>query len=128
MKIEHVALQVDDPIAMAKWYRDHLGFSIVRSMDQEPYTTFIADGSGKMLIEIYRQKSQDVPDYRGKSPFLLHIAFSSQDVEADARTLVAAGASPEWKKDRTPAGDDLLMLRDPWGFAIQLVRRQEPMV
>jgi hypothetical protein len=28
----------------------------------------------------------------------------------------------------TPAGDKLAMLRDPWGLAIQFVRRAEPML
>ena len=28
----------------------------------------------------------------------------------------------------TPAGDQLAMLRDPWGFAIQLAKRNQPMI
>src|SRR6266446_4025618 len=31
MKIEHFALQVPDPVAMAQWYVNHLGFSVARS-------------------------------------------------------------------------------------------------
>ena len=29
--------------------------------------------------------------------------------------------------ETSPAGDDLAMLRDPWGFALQLVKRAKPM-
>lgn len=128
MKIEHVALQVKNPKAVAAWYRDHLGFSIVRSMDKDPFTTFVADDSGKVLVEIYHNATQPVPDYRSQSPYLLHLAFSSGDVDADGERLLSAGATLEWKKERTPAGDELLMLRDPWGFPIQLVRRSAPMI
>jgi hypothetical protein len=28
----------------------------------------------------------------------------------------------------TPAGDSLVMLRDPWGIALQLVKRAQPML
>jgi hypothetical protein len=28
----------------------------------------------------------------------------------------------------TPAGDQLAMLRDPWGVAIQLVKRAQPLM
>ena len=28
----------------------------------------------------------------------------------------------------TPGGDELVMLRDPWGIAVQLVRRAAPML
>jgi hypothetical protein len=28
----------------------------------------------------------------------------------------------------TPAGDELVMLRDPWGVALQLVKRAQPML
>ncbi|MEZ4702532.1 MAG: hypothetical protein R2834_19520 [Rhodothermales bacterium] len=38
--------------------------------------------------------------------------------------LIAAPASAQ----TTPAGDALAMLRDPWGMAIQLCSRAEPMV
>lgn len=71
MKIEHVAWQVPDPVALADWYVEHLGMR--------------------------------------------------------AR-LIAAGATPAGEIVVTPAGDELAMLRDPWGIPLQLVRRAEPMI
>jgi len=44
-----------------------------------------------------------------------------------ARSLLQAGATTEGEVTTTPFGDDLAMLRDPWGFAVQLVKRAVPM-
>ena len=30
--MEHVALNVSDPVAMAAWYKEHLGFEIAKGM------------------------------------------------------------------------------------------------
>ena len=30
MRVEHVAFNVEDPLAMARWYVDHLGFQVKR--------------------------------------------------------------------------------------------------
>ena len=30
MRIEHVAFNVPDPLAMARWYVEHLGFEVKR--------------------------------------------------------------------------------------------------
>ena len=42
--------------------------------------------------------------------------------------MIAAGATPAGEVTTSPVGDQLAMLRDPWGLAIQLVKRSRPMV
>jgi predicted enzyme related to lactoylglutathione lyase len=69
-----------------------------------------------------------VPDYRNTDPFVLHIAFGVPDVATARDRLVAAGATTVGDVQISPAGDHLAMLRDPWGLAIQLVRRETPMI
>ena len=128
MKIEHVAFVVQDPAAAAKWYAGNLGFTIKRSMDESPFTHFLADESGRVMIEIYRQPHLRVPDYRDTDPMMLHLALVSEDVEADRKRWMAAGATPVGEATHLDNGDVLAMLRDPWGFAIQLVQREKPMV
>jgi uncharacterized glyoxalase superfamily protein PhnB len=61
-------------------------------------------------------------------PSLVHLAFVSPDPQADRDRLVAAGASIVEALLQTPAGDELVMLRDPWGLALQLVKRAKPMI
>lgn len=128
MRIEHVAWLVTDPAAAAAWYVEQLGFTIKRRLDVSPFTHFLADESGRVMIELYRQPHLRTPDYRDSDPLTLHLALISQDVAADRRRLMAAGATPVGEVQTAPAGDTMAMLRDPWGFAIQLVERKEPMV
>ena len=53
MKIEHWGYQVADPVAVAQWYSEHLGFTIKRASDSPAKTHFLADGAGQVMIEIY---------------------------------------------------------------------------
>ena len=128
MNIEHVALQVPDPAAMADWYVNHLGCSIKRSTGEPSFIRFLMDGSGDAILELYRNPRVAVPDYQSMDPMLVHIAFVSPDPERDRDRLVAAGASLVDDYTKTPAGDELVMLRDPWGIALQLVKRANPML
>jgi catechol 2,3-dioxygenase-like lactoylglutathione lyase family enzyme len=128
MKIEHTAYQVEDPQAMARWYVAHLGLRVVRAQDVSPFGQFLADDSGTVMLELYRHPSVPVPDYRSMDPLTLHIAFVADDVAAVRARLVAAGATPEGDVTTSAAGDQLAMLRDPWGLAIQFVRRQVAMI
>jgi len=127
MLIEHVAFNVSDPLAIAAWYCEHLGFTVKRKLDKPPYTHFLADGSGRMMIEIYCNPADQVPAYSAMHPLLLHLAFVSADPEGDAARLTAAGAR-EVDEAQLADGSHLKMLKDPWGFSIQLCKRGQPMV
>ena len=128
MNIEHIAFQVSDPADMADWYVQHLGCSIKRSAGEPSFVRFVMDGSGDAMMELYHNPSVSVPDYRSMHPMILHVAFVSANPQADRDRLVAAGATVEDSYTRTPAGDELVMLRDPWGVALQLVKRADPML
>ncbi|MBL4826597.1 MAG: VOC family protein [Spongiibacteraceae bacterium] len=127
MKIEHFAINVEDPRAMADWYCVNLSMSVSRKLDKAPFTHFLADSSGSVMIEIYNNPVDQVPDYRNMDPLLLHLAFVSRDPQLDSKPLINAGATFQDEvclKD----GSHLMMLRDPWGLAIQLCKRAEPML
>ena len=128
MKIEHVAFNVEDPLAMGRWYVEHLGFVVKRRLVEPPYTHFLADDTGTVMIEIYGNRDVPLPAYRDMNPLALHLAMISNNVEADVKRLAAAGATKVGETQTTPAGDQLAMLRDPWGFPIQLVHRSSPML
>jgi catechol 2,3-dioxygenase-like lactoylglutathione lyase family enzyme len=122
MKMEHVALNVSDPVAMAAWYKEHLGFEIAKSLTTPPYTTFLRESSGTMMIEIYCNPPDQVPSYFEMNPLQLHLAFVSEDPEADKSRLLSAGATLA-NDAHLPDGSHLITLRDPWGLAIQLCKR-----
>lgn len=128
MRIEHVAFQVEFPQLVAAWYRDNLGMTIKRASDQGPQMHFLACDGDHVLLEFYNNPVATVPDYKSMHPLLVHIAWQSDDPIKDGNRLIAAGASTFQDVVTTPAGDQLAMLRDPWGLALQLVKRTKPML
>lgn len=128
MKIEHFAYQVEDTIAMADWYCEHFGFTVKRGSDNPFPVRFLADESGSVMIEIYSNPAVALPDYFSMNPLLLHLAFVCEDVQKTIGDLTDAGAIRVSGPETTPAGDQLAMLRDPWGFAVQLCCRAESML
>lgn len=127
MKLEHIAINVPDVRAAAPWYAEHLGMSIVLAADAEPYMHFLADDDGSM-VELYSRSDVAPPDYSQINAFNLHFAFRVDDIEGTRDRLLAAGCSPVDEILTTPAGDQLIFLRDPWGVPLQLVRRNKPLL
>jgi len=128
IRLEHVAINVEDPVSMARWYSHHLGMKVVRKGPPPINMHFISDAGGNMMLEIYHNPPDAVPDYASMDPLLLHISFMVDDVKGVREKLIAAGATSVGEVTITPAGDELAMLRDPWGVAIQFVKRAEPML
>jgi glyoxylase I family protein len=127
MNIEHIAINVGDPVALADWYERHLGMHVVRQVDNSPFTRFIADSAGRVVLEAYHQDAP-VPDYAAQHHFVFHIAFVTGDVAAERARLLTAGATAVTDVTRSPDGDVMTFLRDPWGIVIQLVRRGRPLM
>lgn len=122
MRFEHVALNVAEPKAMAAWYCQHLGLRVRRALTDQAQTHFLVDDSDHMMLEIYCNPVDQVPDYTTMHPLVLHLALVSTDPYADSHRLQQAGAQ-QVDKVELADGSLLLMLRDPWGLAIQLCRR-----
>jgi len=127
-RLEHIAFNVKDPAAVAKWYCDHLGMKIVRKSVPPANTHFIGDTAGNMTFELYNNPDVPVPEYASLSHMSLHLAFMVDDVKAMRDSLLAAAAKLVEDITITPAGDQVLMMRDPWGLAIQFVKRISPML
>ena len=125
-EIEHIGIAVEKPIEMANWYRETLGFNIkFLAEDEEKAVAFITDGSDKVMLEL--GKIPDVPPLtKGVSHHLqLHIALRSDDPDKDADYLVSKGATFIEKCPIKRPGENLIVLSDPWGNTIQLVKRCE---
>ncbi len=128
MRIEHFALQVADPAAMADWYVRHLGFRIARAGGAPVHARFLLEHRGAVMLELYRNPRVTVPDYAAMDPLHLHLAFVSENPASDCERLARAGARVVEPPAATPAGDVIAMLRDPWGLCVQLVQRASPML
>jgi glyoxylase I family protein len=129
MKIEHVGYMVQEPIRVAEWYCHNLGFRVARGMQVSPFTHFLVDEAGQGVLEIYNNPAASMPDYAAQDPLVFHVAFDTQteSIQAVRDRLLAAGATLYSDLGTTPAGDQLVMLRDPWGLAIQLAQRKTPL-
>lgn len=119
MKLEHIGFNVAEPQKVMDWWCANLGFT-------QTHPAFVVDSTGQMAIEFYRNDAAPIPDYTAISPLTLHIAFLSEDVDADAARLVAAGAT--LLETVHKPGFDMAMLRDPFGLAIQFVTRGTPIL
>ncbi len=126
MKIEHLAFNVEDPIAVAAWYGEQFDLKIVKHLPEPNQTHFLSDGQGT-IIEIYNNPPDEVPAYASMNPLIFHLAFVSVDPLADAERLKAAGAIGV--TEVLPGdGSHLIMMRDPWGLSIQLCKRAKAML
>ena len=120
MFLEHIAVDVADPAAFKDWWIRNLGMRPSAVGDG-----FLTDDSGTFTLEIYRTgNTPSAPDYAAMDPMTFHIAFLSEDVDADVARLVAAGAV-KVELSHKP-GFDMAILRDPQGISVQLVKRANP--
>lgn len=122
MIFEHFAINVEDVQAMVAWYEKHLGLRVRTTQAVEPYTTFLEDGSGRVMMELYQRTDALQTDFNPQHPLTFHIAFVSEDAAADQDRLVAAGATYVETATK-PDGSQLVMLRDPWGLPLQMCQR-----
>lgn len=126
MNIEHIGIMVQNPVEMGKWYEDNLGFNILKSSDEgDKGVAFITDTDGNVMLEFGKTPSCPPLDLASLVPLQIHIAFKSDDPFADSERLQKAGAVFVKQCGMPNPEDVLLLLLDPWGVALQLVKRAE---
>ncbi|WP_339655732.1 VOC family protein [uncultured Maribacter sp.] len=122
MTFEHFALNVVDINGVVNWYCTHLGLTIANQQKESPFMTFLADSTGRVVIEFYKREDELAEDYRNKHPLTFHVAFVSENADEDKKRLLNAGAS-YFEEILKEDGSHLVMLRDPWGMPLQLCQR-----
>ena len=128
MRIEHLALNVNNPAELTEWLCDNLDMRILRQFGNPPNAFFVADSEEHTVLEIYKNPDGPIPDYAAMNPLTLHLAFVADDVAGARERLLAAGATSVSVAVKTPGGDELAMVRAPGGLAIQLMKRATPFV
>ena len=124
MIFEHFALNVNDVDSVVSWYVSYLDLSVVSAQKEPPFMIFLADSGGRVILELYHRPDETITDFADRHQLTFHVAFVSENAQADRERLVAEGASfvEEVRKDD---GSHLVMLRDPWGMPLQLCQRTE---
>ncbi len=128
MKLEHLALNLKDPVSAAKWYCENLGFSIIKEMDSSPFHHFIVDSTGSVMLEIFRLPDKKVPNYKATDPAIMHLGFTVPNINKAFEKLQNSGAEVVDEISVIATGDKVAMFRDPWGFPIQIIQRKKKMV
>lgn len=128
MNLEHFGLNHSDPVAAAAWYEQNLGMKIARKFGPPGNGHFLADTRGQVMLEFYHNALAPVPDFSATNPMSFHVAFYVDDVAATREQLIKSGASNQGNVTSNDDGDQLAMVRDPWGLPVQLVRRTKPMI
>ncbi len=121
---EHIAVNVADSDAAIEWYTKNLAMRVLRNVPGEK--AFLGDASGRPVLEIYANPTAPVLNFEEIHPLSFHIAFAVADPDAKASELVAAGAKIA-EPAKESGGDSMIMLTDPFGVAIQLLRRERPL-
>ena len=114
---------------MGKWYQDHLGFKIVHCAGNDvDGVSFLTDDEGKTILELGRLPEGPPLDGQSLLPLQLHIAVECEDPNTEAERLLHAGAEFLGESPRNKYKGEKLLIRDPWGFTIQLVNRKDKLI
>ncbi len=127
-RFEHIAINVEDPVAVADWYCKNLGMKVKFEGGPPNNIRFISDSCGKMMFELYGNSDAPRSDFDSMDMGTLHIAFMVDDVKGTCDRLIEAGAKMDKELTVNDSGDELATLRDPWGLPIQFVKRAKPMI
>lgn len=122
MIFEHFAVNVPNPKEMVAWYQKNLQMECHKSMDQPPYMHFLADESGRLVMEIYSNDAAEIPDYNNQHPLTFHIAFATDNAEQMRNHLIHQGVSVV-EEQNPEEGTQLIMMRDPFGIPLQICQR-----
>jgi catechol 2,3-dioxygenase-like lactoylglutathione lyase family enzyme len=125
MRIEHIGICVTAPISMGEWYRDNLGFEIIQSTGNDvDGVSFVVDSEGETVLEFGKLPEAPPLDAQSLLPLQLHIAVECKDPGAEAERLVDAGAELVGESPRNSYKGERVLIRDPWGYTLQLVNRK----
>jgi glyoxylase I family protein len=122
--IEHTAIATPDPMKLARWYVDHLGFAI-NWQPPNSTTVFVKAPDGSMIEFIEApDRLAAVPAMR--EPGLRHMAIAVSDFDAMHSRLQAAGVKFLSTPEKTN-GNSLVFFADGDGNILHLLHRERPL-
>jgi glyoxylase I family protein len=122
--IEHTAIASADPARLARWYVDHLGFTInYKSTNSKTHFVKAPDGS---MIEIIESKGSAAAAPALKDPGIRHMALTVTDFPAACTKLKTLGV-PFLSEPQTVDGNSLVFFTDCDGNILHLLHREKPL-
>jgi glyoxylase I family protein len=120
--IEHLAIAAKDPLRLADWYAETLGFKTMARNDQSPPTLLIAGPSGA-VIEVMPDNGEAPTRHAWADPGIRHIALRVDDLDAERARLEALGIESIRPGGEAMGGGRLWNFADPEGNVLQIVER-----
>ena len=122
--IEHTAIATPDPMKLARWYVDHLGFVINYQSANSP-TVFVKAPDGSML-EFIESKAPLGATPGMREPGLRHLAIAVSDFDAVYQRLETAGVNFLTAPEKSH-GNSLAFFTDCDGNILHLLHRETPL-
>jgi glyoxylase I family protein len=122
--IEHTAIASADPARLARWYVDHLGFTInYRSSSSKTHFVKTPDGS---MIEIIESKGSAAAAPAMRDPGIRHMALTVGDFPAACERLRGLGVA-FLAEPQTVDGNSTVFFADCDGNILHLLHREKPL-
>jgi len=122
MKLEHFGIYAHDTKALADWYCEMLGFSVVRTIEKQGrppiYFLTVGDGGEIEILPTKEPRSERTLNQAGFS----HIGLIVDDFEKAEDALREKGATLEGVRE-TSTGWKIGYFKDPEGNLLEIVRR-----
>ncbi|MGE3511673.1 MAG: VOC family protein, partial [Vicinamibacterales bacterium] len=114
LTLDNVHLRAADPVAAAKWYVDHLAARPGVGPTQVVFGDFV-------IAFVKTDRPQP-----SLGSVIDHIAVSVTDVNARAAAMMSAGATRQAATRDLPGFDERIVLVDPFGVSIELLKDGRP--
>jgi len=119
--LEHTAIASPDPLRLAQWYVDHLGFHI----NFEYSGNYFVKAPNGTMLEIIPSEG-DRAEQKMKDPGIRHLAIAVDDFDAAHRDLKAKSVQ-FLTDDFTTQGNRLVFFADADGNILHLIHREKPL-
>lgn len=124
LTIHHVAIICSDYERSRAFYRDLLGFRVIREVYREARASWKCDMAvGDAQIELFSFPAPPPRPSRPEAQGLRHLAFNVDNIDAEVARLEAAGISCEAVRVDEYTGQRFTFFTDPDGLPLELYER-----
>src|SRR5512141_1262411 len=123
LKLEHIGLPANDPVALKDWYLRMLGAEVVFANNQSRAFLLALPGGG--MVEIYRGNSSVPQTADNRLNGWRHLALRADSIAAARSELEARGLKFTNGIKPAAGGGSVLFFQDPEGNLLHLVERPD---
>ena len=124
VRFEHLRINVADKERTAQWYVDHVGLEMIPSNTED--VVYVADKDRNFMLELSALPNLK-NTYADVNIDAFHLAFEGQQsIKEVSERMLKNGGKQDGELYTNKIGDYVLNVRDPNGFALQLLYRVNP--